>query len=47
MQVLWRSPAYGAEHGFLMLGWPEATWHLELIYDPSATPTPTEEDLRA
>lgn len=45
MQVLWRSPASGGEHGLLMLGWPEATWHLELVDDPSLTPTPTEEDL--
>ena len=34
-------------HALLMLGWPGATWHLELVGDPGAEtpPTPTEEDL--
>jgi catechol 2,3-dioxygenase-like lactoylglutathione lyase family enzyme len=30
-------------HGLLMVGWPGAAWHLELVGDPIATPT--EEDL--
>lgn len=45
MQVLWRSPAAGGEHGLLMLGWPDAVWHLELVEDPETLATPTEEDL--
>jgi catechol 2,3-dioxygenase-like lactoylglutathione lyase family enzyme len=34
-------------HALLMVGWPDAGWHLELVGDPDdATPaTPTEEDL--
>ena len=34
-------------HALLMLGWPGATWHLELVGDPGAEtpPAPTEEDL--
>jgi hypothetical protein len=34
-------------HGLLMVGWPDAAWHLELVSDPDdATPAaPTEEDL--
>jgi catechol 2,3-dioxygenase-like lactoylglutathione lyase family enzyme len=34
-------------HALLMVGWPGAAWHLELVGDPDgATPaTPTEEDL--
>jgi len=30
-----------------MLGWPDASWHLELVGDPDAhtPPAPTEEDL--
>lgn len=44
MQVLWRSPA-GSDHDLLMLGWPEAMWHLELVDDPLTPPTPTDEDL--
>jgi catechol 2,3-dioxygenase-like lactoylglutathione lyase family enzyme len=30
-------------HALLMMGWPGAAWHLELVADPIATPT--EEDL--
>ena len=44
MQVLWRSPV-GDEHDLLMLGWPEAAWHLELVADSAVQPAPTEEDL--
>jgi len=34
-------------HALLMVGWPDAAWHLELVADPDgATPAaPTEEDL--
>ena len=34
-------------HALLMVGWPDAAWHLELVGDPEdETPaTPTEEDL--
>lgn len=34
-------------HGLLMVGWPGAAWHLELVADPDGEtpPAPTEEDL--
>ncbi|MFF4605245.1 VOC family protein [Streptomyces sp. NPDC001339] len=34
-------------HSLLMVGWPDAAWHLELVHDPLApvTPQPTPEDL--
>lgn len=32
-------------HRLLMLGWPTAGWHLELVEDPAVLPQPTEEDL--
>jgi catechol 2,3-dioxygenase-like lactoylglutathione lyase family enzyme len=34
-------------HALLMVGWPQAAWHLELVSDPDGeTPAaPTEEDL--
>lgn len=46
LQVLWRSQP-GEEHDLLMLGWPDARWHLELVSDPHnrTPPAPTEEDL--
>jgi catechol 2,3-dioxygenase-like lactoylglutathione lyase family enzyme len=48
LDVLFRAddPADGG-HALLMVGWPGATWHLELVGDPDgATPAaPTEEDL--
>jgi catechol 2,3-dioxygenase-like lactoylglutathione lyase family enzyme len=48
LDVLFRadSSAEGG-HALLMVGWPDAGWHLELISDPDGeTPaTPTEEDL--
>lgn len=51
LEVLFRhepsddSPA--GEHALLMVGWPRATWHLELTRDPRdpRVPTPTEDDL--
>lgn len=48
LEVLFRadSSAEGG-HALLMVGWPEAAWHLELVEDPDGeTPaSPTEEDL--
>ena len=48
LDVLFRadSSAEGG-HALLMVGWPDAGWHLELIGDPDGeTPAaPTEEDL--
>jgi hypothetical protein len=48
LEVLFRSDA-SAEggHALLMVGWPDAVWHLELVSDPGGeTPAaPTEEDL--
>jgi catechol 2,3-dioxygenase-like lactoylglutathione lyase family enzyme len=34
-------------HALLMVGWPDAAWHLELVGDPdgAAPAAPTEEDL--
>ncbi|KAF7714231.1 Uncharacterized protein PECH_000051 [Penicillium ucsense] len=53
LHVLWRAqPADAVEggHELLMLGWPEASWHLELVQlhdrdGPDMQPHPTEEDL--
>lgn len=48
LDVLWRdTPHEVGEHALLMLGWPEAMWHLELVGDPNGVtpPTPTDEDL--
>lgn len=52
LKVLWRSgPAHEVEggHELLMLGWPGAAWHLELVLmhgnDEANAPRPTEEDL--
>jgi catechol 2,3-dioxygenase-like lactoylglutathione lyase family enzyme len=48
LQVLYRTDesAEGG-HALLMLGWPGAAWHLELVGDPRAEtpPAPTDEDL--
>ncbi|WP_447035358.1 VOC family protein [Streptomyces sp. DSM 118878] len=35
------------EHAMLMVGWPDASWHLELLHEAAAPvqPRPTEEDL--
>src|SRR5215469_16828377 len=48
LQVLFRAD-HSAEggHALLMVGWPDAAWHLELVGDPGdLTPAaPTEEDL--
>ncbi|GIJ91416.1 hypothetical protein Asppvi_010381 [Aspergillus pseudoviridinutans] len=51
LKVLWRSgPAHEVEggHELLMLGWPGAAWHLELVLVTDGeenAPRPTEEDL--
>lgn len=44
LTVLWRSDAED-EHALLMLGWPDAGWHLELVQDPGIVASPTQEDL--
>ncbi len=48
LEVLFRagSSAEGG-HALLMVGWPDAAWHLELVEDPDAAApaAPTEEDL--
>ncbi|MEU3979036.1 VOC family protein [Streptomyces sp. NPDC026672] len=47
--VVWRAEGGGApgEHDLLMLGRPDADWHLELVHDAArpVEPRPTEEDL--
>ena len=46
LSVLHRSAGGPGEHDLLMLGWPGAAWHLELVGGPTAPPpTPTAEDL--
>ncbi|GGP64308.1 VOC family protein [Streptomyces melanogenes] len=50
LDVVWRLDAASAapgEQGLLMVGWPDADWHLELVHEPAAPvePRPTEEDL--
>ncbi|MFE6332257.1 VOC family protein [Streptomyces sp. NPDC057798] len=47
--VGWRAEAGSGpgEHDLLMLGRPDADWHLELVHEPArpVEPRPTEEDL--
>jgi catechol 2,3-dioxygenase-like lactoylglutathione lyase family enzyme len=48
LEVLFRTDESAeGEHALLMVGWPGAAWHLELVGDPGGeTPAaPTEEDL--
>jgi catechol 2,3-dioxygenase-like lactoylglutathione lyase family enzyme len=48
LRVLFRASAETPdEHDLVMLGWPRATWHLELVGGPNLTvaPAPTAEDL--
>ncbi|MEV5979452.1 VOC family protein [Streptomyces sp. NPDC052114] len=49
LDVVYRAESGGApgEHDLLMVGWPDASWHLELVHDEAAPvrPRPTEEDL--
>ncbi|CAL9605581.1 VOC family protein [Streptomyces sp. enrichment culture] len=46
---LWRHRGDGTpgDHSLLMVGWPGAPWHLELVHTPagSMSPRPTPEDL--
>ncbi|WRZ96279.1 VOC family protein [Streptomyces sp. NBC_01007] len=49
LHELYRHAADGTpgHHSLLMVGWPDAAWHLELVHDPTAPvdPRPTPEDL--
>lgn len=49
LSVLYRTEGGGApgEHDLLMLGLPDASWHLELVHEAArpVEPRPTEEDL--
>ncbi|MEV0809606.1 VOC family protein [Micromonospora sp. NPDC050200] len=47
LEVLYRAAGDPGEHDLLMLGWREASWHLELVGGSglSMQPTPTAEDL--
>ncbi|MGY0006141.1 VOC family protein [Micromonospora sp. I033] len=48
LDVLYRGAADGpGEHDLVMLGWPGAGWHLELVGggEPAVAPSPTAEDL--
>lgn len=49
LDVLYRhaADATSGEHSLLMVGWPDAAWHLELVHDPTAPvePRSTPEDL--
>lgn len=47
LRELHRHTSQAGEHSLLMLGWPDAAWHLELTHDPSGAlhPTPTPDDL--
>lgn len=41
LDVLWRATAAGpGGHDLLMLGWPDAHWHLELVAGDVPDPTP-------
>lgn len=35
----------GGDHDLVMLGWTDASWHLELVLDPVVSRPPTPEDL--
>jgi catechol 2,3-dioxygenase-like lactoylglutathione lyase family enzyme len=48
LSVQWRSdPAHWPDLDLVMVGWPDASWHLELVHEHEAgvLPVPTEEDL--
>lgn len=48
LSVLWRcGPETLGGHALVMLGWPGAAWHLEIVDDSQGEtpPRPTEEDL--
>lgn len=42
LEVLWEG---SGPHDIVMLGWPQASWHLELVGGSGAEPAPTEQDL--
>jgi catechol 2,3-dioxygenase-like lactoylglutathione lyase family enzyme len=49
LSVLYRAEGGVApgEHDLLMVGWPDASWHLELVHESAGPvgPRPTDEDL--
>lgn len=47
LSELYRHASEGSEHALLILGWPDASWHLELTVDPTGAqqPSPTADDL--
>jgi catechol 2,3-dioxygenase-like lactoylglutathione lyase family enzyme len=49
LEVLWEHTSDGTpeDHSLLMVGWPTAAWHLELVNSPHQPiePSPTPEDL--
>ncbi|HEX5540252.1 MAG TPA: VOC family protein [Micromonospora sp.] len=47
LEVLYRAAGSPGEHDLLMLGWRDASWHLEFVSGPnlSVAPTPSVEDL--
>jgi catechol 2,3-dioxygenase-like lactoylglutathione lyase family enzyme len=49
LEILYRHAADGTpgRSSLLMVGWPDAAWHVELVHDPAAPvdPRPTPEDL--
>jgi catechol 2,3-dioxygenase-like lactoylglutathione lyase family enzyme len=48
LEVLFRiDESADGDHALMMVGWPGAAWHLELVHDPDdvTPPAPTEEDL--
>jgi catechol 2,3-dioxygenase-like lactoylglutathione lyase family enzyme len=42
LRVLWEG---AGPHVIVMLGWPQASWHIELVGGSGAEPAPTEQDL--
>jgi catechol 2,3-dioxygenase-like lactoylglutathione lyase family enzyme len=42
LEVLWEG---SGPHDIVMLGWPRASWHLELVGNSASVPAPTEQDL--
>src|ERR1700712_4999170 len=48
LHVLYRAVAESAdEHDLVIMGWPQAAWHLELVGGPhlKVAPAPSDEDL--
>ncbi|QCX75004.1 Glyoxalase-like domain protein [Streptomyces sp. YIM 121038] len=44
--VVYRKDEGGpGEHALLMVGWPDASWHVELVHGAPVDARPTEEDL--